>query len=474
MALRRQPRHVVAIGASAGGLEALLALLPHLHATGTTRFILAQHMSRAGHTELVVRVLGRHAAMPIVEAGDGELVEPHRLYVIPAGFDGRFEDGRIRLTPPAAGAHSAPSVNELLGSVARAVGPDAVAVVLSGAGTDGLAGCREVRAHGGTVLVQAEDSSAIHGMAGMVQRAGLAHAVLSPEDIAARLNALEPAARPILPERHPHTESAGMALLLQRLSERVGVDFTQYRQGTMLRRMDRRREALHIRDMDEYIAHALRDEHELDVLHRMFMISWSWFYRDPEAWDRLRPLLAQRMAARPPGTPITAWVPGCATGEEAYTVAMLLRDLDPERPLHIIGTDINEVALAHARTGHFRASAARDLPAALRDRFLVPDGDGMRVSDALRSACTFRHEDALVSAPDGPLDLVSCRNLLIYMKRELHVPLMRAIHDRLTNDGLLMLGLSESVSRGEQALFTPIDAAMRIYERRHRVGQTSV
>lgn len=465
---RRVSHPVVAIGASAGGLEAMLDLLPRLRPTGRARIIVAQHMARSGHTDLVVRVLGRKAGMPVVEATDGVLVLPDTVYVIPAGQDGVFEEGRIRLLPPQAEHLSTPSVNLLLASVARSVGAQAVAVVLSGAGSDGVSGARTVRAHGGTVIVQGEESTAIHGMAGAVQREGLAHLVRTPEGIADYINTLMPKPPGALPAapRHPYTGSPQLQVLLERMSERSGVDFTMYRQGTLLRRMDRRRETLHLPDLDTYVSRALADPHELDALQRLFLISWSWFYRDAAAWDRLRLELQHLLAAKPADEPFVAWVPGCATGEECYTIAMVVRDIDPERRVRVIGSDFSGEALDTARTARYKATALRELPAHLRQHYFVATTDGVRVTDAIRDLCVFRAEDVLTAQPEERFDLVSCRNLLIYMKRELHEQLLDTIHGVLRPWGLLFLGLSEGISREKATHFGSVDNALRIYRRR--------
>ena len=465
--LRRKAAPLVAIGASAGGLEALITLLPLLKPGRGVRYLLAQHMSRASHAELVVRVLARHSVIPVEEAVDGTVVLPDVLYVIPAGQDGVFEEGRIHLRPPAEGSHSAPSVNRLLFSVARAAGEDVTAVVLSGAGSDGVLGCREVRRQGGRVWVQEVDSSTIHGMAGAVLNAGLADAALRPEELAERINALVPTIEYKALPQHPYIGSEPVMMLLSRLSERTGIDFTQYRQGTLLRRMDRRRLALGMADMDAYIAYALTNEHELEILHQMFMISWSWFFRDAPAWERLGSEVASLLARKPAGEPFLAWVPGCASGEEAYSIAMLVRGLDAHRPVHIIGSDINEQAVAAARVARYPVTAFRETPPEVLSRFTERESDGsVRISESLRALCTFRIEDALTSLPTEPMDLVSCRNLLIYMKRELQDPLLRNIFSLLRPDGLLFLGMSESLPQSTATSFRLVDTAFRIYRRR--------
>lgn len=466
-----QPRvthPVVVIGASAGGLEAMLSLLPRLQATGRARIIVAQHMSRSAHTDLVVRVLGRKAGMPVVEAADGVLVLPDTVYVVPAGRDAVFEDGRIRLREPQAEHLSTPSVDLLFASVARSVGAQAVAIVLSGAGSDGVRGCRAIRAHGGTVIVQGEESTSIHGMAGAVQREGLAHLVLTPDGIADHINHLMPSAPVVgtFTQQHPYTGAPQLRVLLERMSERSGVDFTMYRQGTLLRRMDRRRETLRLPDLDAYVARALDDPEELDALQRLFLISWSWFYRDAQAWDRLREELRALLAAKPAGEAFTAWVPGCATGEECYTIAMLVRELDPQREVRVIGSDFSVAALTAARAALYKATALREMPAYYRQRYFIASTDGLRVTDEIRDSCIFREEDVLTSHPAERFDLVSCRNLLIYMKRELHETLLGTIHDRLRPSGLLFLGLSEGMGREEATRFTTVDSALRIYRRR--------
>lgn len=461
----RRPEHVVAIGASAGGLEALLEMLPLVQPSPTTRYILAQHMARSGHAELVIRVLGRKARMPVVEAHDDDVVEPGVLYVLPPACDGRYLDGRIRIGPAGPGNLSAPSVNELFVSVAHAAGPNAVAVVLSGAGSDGVVGCRAIRQRHGLVLVQAQAGAGIGGMPGSVAAAGLADAELSPADIAKRLNALAPPTAAI-PRRAPDHSSEPMARLMQRLSQHSGVDFTQYRLGTTLRRMDRRRASLTLPDLDTYVTYALAHDEELDVLFGMFMISWSWFLRDRDAWECLRGALSTLLREKPVGEEFVAWVPGCATGEEAYTLAMLVRELDPDRPVRIIGTDINAKALAQARLGAYPAKTMRELPAAMAERWFERSGSEWQIHRALRDACTFLEQDAIRVAPEEVFDVVTCRNLLIYLRQELQAPLLAGIRERLRSGGLLFIGLAETLPRGEVGHYAAVDTAMRVYRRR--------
>ena len=466
-AARRYTAPVVAFGASAGGLEALLQVLPLLQPNGRTRYLVAQHMAKTGHSDLVIRVLARKAAMAVVEATNNAVVLPDTLYVIPAGFDGIFDDGRVHLRPPGPDAHSAPSVNVLFDSVARSAGEEAVAVVLSGAGSDGVVGCRDIKAHGGTVIVQEQASAAIFGMAGAVERENLADLALPPEDIARFINGLTPtvAAAPAT-ERHPLTGSPQLQVLLEALSQRSGVDFTAYRQGTLLRRMDRRAEALGFADMGRYIAQALADPAELDTLQAMFLISWSWFFRDRTAWEQLRLSIAAQLDRKPAQEPYRAWVPGCATGEECYSIAMLVRELDPGRTIQVRGSDLNPDALTAARTARYRDAAFREMPTAMRERYISGPPDRPRVADEIRDACSFHEEDALTVQPPGRYDLVSCRNLLIYMKRELHAHLLGTARQALRPGGLLFLGMSEVLGRDETVRFAQVDPTYRIYRRR--------
>ena len=465
--MNRALEPVIAIGASAGGLEALLELLPALKKTGRNRYLVAQHMSKTGHAELVVRVLGRKSALPVVEARDGMRIEPDVVYLMPAGTDGVFDDGRVYLREPDHDALSTPSVDALFESVARNAGPAAIAVVLSGAGSDGVAGAAAVRAKGGTVLVQGAATTAVQGMTGAVVRQSLANAVLTPAEIAEHINKLAPAKRePIVLKRHPYTGSPKLQVLLERMSEHAGVDFTQYRQGTLLRRMERRREALKFDDLDAYIEYVMSHPDESEALQRLFLISWSWFYRDASAFARLRFSIEQALSKKSPDSAFTIWVPGCATGEECYSLAMLVHDLDPEREVRVIGSDLNAEALRTARAARYKATSLREVPTGFTERYFRRDSEMFRVSDTIRGMCAFVEEDVLSATPAGPFDLVSCRNLLIYMKVELHEQLLDVIHDALRAEGLLFLGLSEGIARNETARFTAIDATHRIYRRK--------
>jgi chemotaxis methyl-accepting protein methylase len=473
-----KPSFLVGIGSSAGGLEAMLKLLPRLRPNSGTRFVVAQHLLKTAHSDLVLRVLGRNAALPLVEARDDEIIEPDRLYLIPSNWNGVVKGGRLRLEAPVPGQLSAPSVNALFLSIAEEAGPHSIGIVLSGAGSDGVMGCRAIKERGGKILLQTAETVLINGMPGAVERAGLADETLSPETMADRVNDLvHPPERPsIAPSPAARIDgSSELGSLIQEVSRASGIDFTSYKEDTLLRRIRGRMKASDISDFQDYATRARRDPAELEILRQLFVVSLSWFFRDREAFDKLRELLIVYLSRKSSGDVVRMWVPGCATGEECFSFAILLTELVEELGLRmrvaVIGSDLNPEALEVAQDGRYAAKAFKEYQAPeLLAKYFAPEGGGYRVSDQIRSLCSFRREDVVAANPPPHLDLVSCRNLLIYMKTELQNKMIEKFHRALSSDGLLFLGMSENIGLSGSARFAAVDSSFRIFRRKANGG----
>lgn len=477
-------RRLVGIGASAGGLEAMLTLLARLPLTGRISYVVAQHMAHDAHSELMARLIGRESALPVVLAGDGDVLLPDTVHVIPAGRDGVVSGDKISLCQPGPGNLSTPSVNGLFGSIAEAAAAHGVGIVLSGTGSDGALGCRALKAAGGTVYVQDPKEARFDGMPEAAINTGCVDDVLPAATVADRLAAIfpdsrrlpSPAAEPALAadaEGVSAAERDELARLLPLVLAETGIDFSCYKEDTLVRRLAKRKSLLGLEDADAYLARAKSDPEELRTLQRLFLVSVSSFFRDRAAFAEVQRALAERIRNKPSGEPLRVWVPGCASGEECFTLAIVVAELlqrnDERRPVVIVGTDLNAEALALARSGDYSPLALREMDTALVDRYFVPRERHMELRADIRAMVRFEQRNVLEGPPAdlaADVDLVSCRNLLIYMKSGLQDELVAAFHRMLRPDGLLFIGPSETLAVAGSQLFSPVDHHHRLYRRR--------
>jgi len=481
--------HVAGIGASAGGIEAMLPLLAGLPVTGRVAYVVAQHMAHNGHSDLVARLLGRESALPVQLASHGERLQADRVYVIPAGQDGAIQNGLINLQVPDANNLSTPSVSHLFASMGRSCKQRAIGIVLSGTGSDGTAGCRAIRAAGGLTMAQEPTEAKFDGMPTSAIEARVIDRVLTVEGMGGALAALfAPLSAPPksvgvhsqirldtkltveVPAPVETPELRDLARLLRMVLEATGIDFSSYKEDTLMRRLNKRKATLGLASTDDYFAFIKRQPQELKTLQELFLVSVSSFFRDPISFKELERALSGLVADKPTGEPLRIWVPGCASGDECYTLAIIVTELLAQHrssnALHITGTDLNPEALALAHAGVYRITAMRDMDAALRARYFVAHGQHFEVSQVLRDCVKFEQRDVLCAVPPEPLDLVSCRNLLIYMKSSLQDQLIKNFQQALRSQGLLFIGQSESLSFLGNALFAPIDHYHRLYRRR--------
>jgi len=479
-----QPTHIVGIGASAGGLEALLSLLFHLKPTGRIAYVIAQHMAHDGHSTLMVNLLNRSSALQVIQAGAIEKLLPDRVYLIPSGQDGVVENGCIRLQPPFKSNLSTPSVNILLSSIAEESGRCAVGIILSGTGSDGVAGCRAIKARGGITFAQDPEAAVYDGMPSAAIEAGTIDHVFKeseiPNQILARLPGVRvlpmatamPMAKPVTVAAAPVPTAANpeLARLVRMVLDATGIDFSGYKEETLLRRIEKRMAVLSIATMADYFAHIAKNPGELVNLQHLFLVSLSSFFRDRESFSALERELRSIIGSKKPGDAIRFWVPGCASGEEVYTLAIILAEMLGEESarydISITGTDLNPEALEIAQAGLYRQTAFKEMEHELLERYFLIKGLHCQVNDAIRAMCTFQRQDVVKGEPLRNLDLVSCRNLLIYMKSPLQDALFRKFHQALLPHGLLFIGQSENIGLMGSTLFTAIDHYHRLYRRK--------
>ena len=469
----RSPLLVVGIGASAGGLEAYQTFLKHLPPDSGIAFILVQHLLAKGPS-LLVELLGRHTKMAVLEATDGAVIERDHLYVIPPNASLTVEGGRLRVRAPMAAPDRQTVIDRFLTSLAEDQGRNAVCIILSGAGREGTVGVRAVKEHGGLTMAQDVESAAHPSMPGSAAAAGFVDLVLGvakmPQaliDYAANLSRINGSG-------HAEPIEARAAIHLGRINELLRRhkkhNFSEYKENTILRRIQRRMQVLQFADVPAYVERLETDPGELEHLFQDLLIGVTRFFRDPEAFDVLAhkviPTLAESKGA---ADRIRVWIPGCASGEEAYSIGILLLEQLQEQPsppqVQIFATDIDEAALAAARAGVYPASALVDMPRRLVDRYFLQESSLYRISKRLRETCMFAVQNVIADPPFSRLDLISCRNLLIYLAPQLQNRVVPLFHYALRDDGFLFLGSAENVGRYSR-LFLPVDRKQRIYRSR--------
>ena len=473
---------IVGVGASAGGLEAFVRLLSALPSDTGLVFVLVQHLA-PNHESMLPELLGRAAAIPIEQAHDGVHVEANHAYVIPPGTTMTITDGTLRLAARASARAPHYEVDAFLSSLARVHGPGAVGVILSGAGSDGAHGVEAIKEMGGITFAQESDSAAHPEMPQAAVATGAVDFVLPPEEIARQLQRIgqlagrAPSAAPDSAAGRPTRPiEDDIATILQLLRKRSGVDFSQYRHATVMRRIVRRM-LLHRMDTHaEYVALLRANPGELDHLYDDLLIGVTSFFRDPEVFEELRtvgfPVLMRR---RTTDTPLRVWAAGCSGGEEAYSLAIALIEFLEESkhdvPVQLFGTDLSEAAIARARTAWYPESIAKSVSNERLARFFVSERGGYRIAKSLRDLCVFSRHDVANDPPFSHLDLISCRNVLIYFEPELQRRVLPVFHYALEPHGLLVLGTAES-TRAVGELFEPMSKRHRIYRRRDTPGRS--
>jgi two-component system CheB/CheR fusion protein len=458
---------VVGIGASAGGLEALEALAARLVGEGMA-FVVIQHLA-AGHDSALTEILARSAHIRVVTASHGMLLEAGTMYVTPPGKDITVHHGALQLQAQRAEVPRH-SIDTFLRSLAADQGAFSVGVILSGSGDDGALGARAIREEGGITFAQ-EPSTAQHpSMPQSVIDVGAADFCLAPAEIGDELARLS--SHPFV--AHPRAQRVCSQQVLDQVFDRLrrtfGVDFASYKLTTIERRLGRRMALRKLERAEDYLSLLDSDADELKSLYGDLLIGVTAFFRDRETFEALRSTVFPRLlASRSVDAPLRVWVPGCSSGEEAYSIAMCLLEYLDEHPadvaVQVFATDIDDRALSRARLGLYPLGVELDVPAARLQRFFTRQGDSYRVSQRLRDMVIFAHHNLGKDPPFSRLDLISCRNVLIYMQPTLQKRVLRVFHYALNPDAFLQLGASESV--GDAAdLFALVDRKLKLYARK--------
>lgn len=457
---------VVGIGASAGGLEAFEEFFRHIPPDCGMAFVLVPHLDPS-HASLLTEILQRATVMPVGEASDQMVLTPGKVHVIPPNRDMAIFHGALQLSVPELPRGQRMPIDAFLRSLAEDQGENAVGIILSGTGTDGTLGLRAIMGAGGVTLVQEPATAKYDGMPSSAIQAGYATHVLPVKEMP----------QVLLKGVHAHqmhheippapTAVSGMKHILMLLRSATGHDFSLYKKSTIGRRIERRMSQHNIEDMEIYARYLKENPSEVQLLFKELLINVTSFFRDPEAFAKLKEdIFPQLLADKPEDYVFRVWVAGCATGEEAYSIAMLLREyMDEARQefkIQIYSTDLDDDAIAVARAATYPPNIAQDLhPERLR-RFFTKADEGYRVKKDIREMVVFATQNVIKDPPFTRLDLLSCRNLMIYLEPELQNRLLPSFHYALKPGGVLFLSPSESIGSHPE-LFSPINRKWKFY-----------
>lgn len=463
---------VVGVGASAGGLKALLELFAGVGQEKGMAFVVVMHLDPTQESHLA-NLLQSSTSMTVRQVTAPTKVEPGHAYIVPPEKDLAMIDGHVVLTPRAEpSAHRAP-IDLLFRTLAETHGDDAMAIVLSGMGTDGTLGVRSIREHGGIAMAQAPEDAEFDSMPRSAIATGLVDCVLPARELGTelvRLHRQRTSQTPRFPEGEglAEDEPALFRRILVHVRDTTGHDFTGYKPATILRRLDRRMQIVGAATLGEYAARLHDSAEETHALFNDFLVVVTSFFRDADALTALASeVIPSLFAEKASDETVRVWVAGCATGEEAYTLAMMLIEcadtLDAPPAIQIFATDVNERAFGFAREGLYPESIANEVSAERLTRFFTKEPGGYRIKKSVREKVLFATHNLLKDPPFLRVGLVSCRNLLIYLQKETQQQVIEIFHYALTRRGYLFLGTSESIDAGGR-LFRVVDKLQRLYQ----------
>ncbi len=460
---------VVGIGASAGGLEAVSALLRRTTVDGAA-FVVVQHLS-PNQSSMLTELLGRASILAVETVADGVVIEPNHVYVTPPNAVLALDGNTIRLLAPGGGVRPEMPIDAFFRSLAENRGSKAMGVVMSGTGTDGTFGLAAIKAAGGITFVQDPTSAKFDGMPRSAHESGSADFCLTPEGIADEI--LRVSNHQYLhPSVEPSQFQQNLGSLAQLLKASFGIDLAHYKPKTIERRIQRRMAVHRIERFDQYLRLCESDPKELAALHKDLLINVTSFFRDKEPFEVLRrDILPRLLEGKNENNALRIWVPGCSSGEEAYSIAMCVLEVFDEKgltlPVQIFGTDLDADAVQQARRGVYPHNIVTDVSSERLRRFFIKSEDGhYQIVRRVRDMVVFSIQNISRDPPFSKLDLISCRNLLMYLQVGIQKKVLRILHYSLKPAGFLMLGHSESVGDAAE-LFALIDRNNRIYAAKH-------
>jgi len=461
---------IVGVGASAGGLDALETLFSHLPEQSGIAFVVITH-THPEHVSMLPEILRRQSTVAVELLEDGKRIQPDTIYVPPSDRDPVMENGVIRLKKRETTADAHMPIDIFLRSLAGDRGELAGCIILSGTGTDGTLGIRKIKENAGVAVAQTPDSARHAGMPESAIDTGLVDFILPPAEIPGRL--AEYFRNPVaLGNREADTdteEPEQLNRIIAYLAERTRHDFKLYKRSTLNRRIGRRMSVNRCRTAAEYLKFLHHQPQETQALFQDLLIGVTNFFRDPEVYVYLKEQVLRDLLARSGGREsFRAWIPGCATGEEAYSIAILIRECMAEqgidREVQIFATDINPVAIEKARIGVYPQNIVTDVSSERLKRFFTREQDYFRAKKEIRESIVFAEQNVLRDPPFMHLDLLVCRNLLIYLEPRAQNKLIPLFHYNLKPDGILFLGTSESTGRFPE-LFEPVNKKFSIYKK---------
>ncbi|QJT09008.1 CheR family methyltransferase [Oceanidesulfovibrio marinus] len=462
---------VVALGASAGGLEAFEEFFTNLPPSPGCAFVLVMHLD-PNHKSMLPELLGKVTDMSVVQAEEGMKLMPNQIHVIPPNASMRVKNGMLHLSKPEERRGARRPIDEFFRSLAEETRDHTVGIIFSGTGSDGALGLKEIKFAGGLAMIQEPSTAKFDSMPMAARHAGAADVALPPSGLAARLADFLDKHGAVLPEPDSHLSPDADALeqILAEVRRQTGRDLTSYKRTTLRRRVEKRLLLRERENLDQYRKLLESDDEEVQILLKEMLIGVTSFFRDAEAFQALEEhVLPEIFKAKPGKDPVRIWVPGCSTGEEVYSLAMLIHSYQDKRKdrrgLQIFGTDVDEEAIQKARTGRYQASAVEDIPLPYRQRYLRRDNGQFTIASSIRESVVFAPHDLVANPPFFRLDLISCRNLLIYLTNEAQKKVVPLFAYALNLGGFLLLGPSETLGPFAK-YFKTIDNKWKIYERK--------
>lgn len=471
----KKPFPIVGIGASAGGLEALELFFKNVPPASGLGFVVVQHLDPT-HKGMMAELLQRATAMPVVQISDRTLVEPNHVYVIPPNHDLSILHGVLHLLEPAAPRGLRLPIDFFLRSLADDLHELSIGVILSGMGSDGTHGLHAIKEKAGAVFVQEPTSAKFDGMPRSAINAGLADVVAPVEELASKIIAYLQHV-PLLAVKHAtdqenSTLQNGLEKVILLLRTQTGHDFSLYKKNTIYRRIERRMGLHQLSKIEDYVRFLRQNTQEIDLLFKELLIGVTRFFRDPTVWEQLKSdIIPALLTAHPDGGTLRAWCAGCSTGEEAYSLAIsfheVIEEIQPAAhyTLQIFATDLDKLAVDRARTGVYPANIMTDVSEQRLSRFFVQEDGGYRVSKKIREMVIFAPQNLIMDPPFTKLDLLTCRNLLIYLEPELQQKILPLFHYSLNPDGFLLLGTAETVGKSTDMFAKRPPGKTRFYKR---------
>ncbi len=479
MAMQEPPGKfpIIGIGASAGGLEAFQAFFGHLPVDTGMAFVLVQHLD-ASHQSILPDLIQNHTLLPVLQVQGSTPIETNAVYIIPPNHNLEILHGVLHLTDLPEPKVRSRSIDHFFRSLAQDQCNHAACVILSGTGTDGTLGLKAIKEAGGLVITQDPESAKFNGMPQSAIDTGLSDLVLPPEQMPQALirffrfkfskNLIPSPLGAYSKEAKEESHRGQLNPIFLLIRVQTGHDFSLYKENTILRRMERRMSVHQMQKIGAYVTYLQANPAEVMALFRDFLIGVSNFFRDPDAFETLAEKVLPRLFEnREEGKPIRIWVPGCASGEEAYSIAILIREqmerLNQEYPVQIFTTDIDDRGLEITRSGLYPDSIAVDVSSVRLQRFFTLEGDHYRIKKTIRDMLVVASQNVIRDPPFSNMDLISCRNLLIYMGTILQKKVHATFHYAINPNGFLFLGSSETT--GESAFaYTDIDRKWKIYQ----------